>query len=134
MGMETESTSLLKVVYDVLGRRSTKVVVWVALVGAVIWLAPTTLDRFEALIQKFGSEATSWGDIQGFIVALFLLVVFVLVVYGFLFLGLGLMARISGIGIYRREIREIKADITEIKERLSAMEVAMRMDASGDDD
>ena len=132
--METESTSLLKVVLDVLGRRVSRVVVYALLVLGLIWVAEPTLGRFESLVQKVGGEATNWGDIQGFFVALFLLVVFVLIGYGFLFLGLGLMARISGIVIYRREIREIKADVTDIKERLSAIEAALGIEASGDND
>ena len=125
---------MLKVVLDVLGRRVSRVVVWALLLLGLIWVAEPTLGRFEALVRKIGGEATSWGDIQGFIVALFLLVAFVVIGYGSLFLGLGLMVRISGIAIYRRELHGIKADITDIQERLSAIEVALGIGASGNDD
>ena len=91
---------------------------------ALIVVLPYVIRSIEWMVAKFTGSNMTWGEFQDIALGLFLLAVLMIIVYGFLALAL----RFAGVGIYRNEIRGVREDIAEIKERLTAIETALGLD------
>ena len=76
-------------------------------IGA-IWIAEPLLDKLESLVLRVGGTGIKWIVEPDFLVTILLMAVLLVVVCGIPAIFFGVLYRIAGIAIYRREIETIK--------------------------
>ena len=105
-----EDLDIIKVIYALLGKWPARVFAYIAIGWCVLWGLPRAADNYALLGEKFAG--VSWTP-QSFLDLV--LAVFFLVLFGFVIVA---AVRVTGLLLYRNEIKEIRADIELIKKRL----------------
>ena len=104
--------------YRILGATTTKIVVWAAVAVAAVAAVPFVMERIELIAVIYNRQTFDWQLLWTAIGSLVLTTI--LAAISFMLFGLmwGIAIRVGGWALYRREIREIKSDISAIKKYL----------------
>ena len=104
--------------YELLGRRASKILAWVVVAVFLVWAGPFAIKQTGFSPTQIGNGLLTWEAIRDLLLLLALLFGALGVASLALGVMLGFIGRLTGIALYRREIQAMKADIAAIKQKL----------------
>ena len=107
--------------YRILGARTTKVVVWVAIAVGALWAVPFAMGRLEEIAIIYNRQTFDWQLLWTALGALVLTMILAAIGVGLFGMFWAIVVRMGGWALYRKEIREVKADMDVMKEDIAAI-------------
>ena len=115
-----EEWDTVKVVYALLGRRPARILAYLIIGLGVLWALPWAFDQIVLIADKFAGVNLTWDSVFDLLLALSVVAFFT-----FLFVTAW---RISGLGLYHKELREIKTDMDLMREDITAIKRHLGID------
>ena len=114
--------------YRILGARATKAVVWVVIAMGALWAVPFAMGRLEEIAIIYNRQTFDWQLLWTALGSLVLLAIMSAVAVALFGMFWGVVVRLSGWALYRREIREIKADMDVMRADIAAIKEHLGID------
>ena len=104
---------IVKLAYALLGKWVARLAAYCCLVLGALWALPWAADRYALIGEKYAGVTWTTQSFMDLVLAL--------VVLGLLASIIAAAVRVTGLLLYRDEVKEIKEDIELIKMRLDAI-------------